>query len=287
MRWAIPKKAVKTLVEHCNKVGEKTGRSGAEVLRDYLRWMKKYADYFFSSAWPAKPLPPSCELWLSSEEDRFLDKSRRYKEEVERFTVVLLKRNLSLEGFGAEHFDSEFDFYGRLLCYGCAVPDAMHLREFLKKLEESNAEIAEKRKLEPNDPFWAQLYDYRFSAESLRMEKMKRAELGFLEVEGGAEGKVCAPHNKCLCPYGAKSWELIKLGEMVKSLWDLVEFYDSHWNGSRSFTPSRSDTEWYHFGEVGFLNVTSREDILNALEDGRMEKVADEFKRYRETIDHS
>jgi hypothetical protein len=224
---------------------------------------------------------------LSSEEYRFIEESENYEGDVERFTVVLLKRNLSLEGLKVEYFDSEFDFYGRMFCEGCTVPEAMHLREYIKKLEESNAWIEEKKKLEPNDPFWDRLYGHRFSPESIRSGKMARVELEFMEVDGEAEGKVCEVRNKYLCPYGAKSWELIKLGNMVRYLWRLVDFYDRQWNGPQMYTPSPSEAKWYHMGEPSLLDVTSRDDILKALEDGRMDKIADEFKRYQKTIDHS
>ena len=46
MRQAIPRKAVKPLIEHCNQWGMKMGRSGAEVFQEYLVWMKRYGDFF-------------------------------------------------------------------------------------------------------------------------------------------------------------------------------------------------------------------------------------------------
>ena len=287
MRRAIPKKAVKPLIEHCNKIGGKTGRSGAQVFADYLRLMKKYADYFFGDAWPPKKLAVSSGLWLYDDESEFLGESRSFREEVERFTVLLLKRNLSLEGFSGEQFNSDFDFYGKMLCYGCGVPDALHLREYLLKLDESNAEIAEKHRLEPNDAFNEQIYNYRFAPDVVREAKMSRVELEFLDAYGGTEGKTCSVRNKCLCPYGAKSGALIKLGECVKSVWRLVEYYHQNWHSSRRYTPSPSDAKWIHFGEEDFLDVTSREDILRALEDGRIERIADEFKKYKEALGHS
>lgn len=73
----------------------------------------------------------------------------------------------------------------------------------------------------------------------------------FFEVDGATEGEDCDVHNKCLCPYGAKSWELIKVGNIVKYLWRLVEFYDVHWNGPQC--------------------------------DGRMDSIADGFKKYKKT----
>jgi hypothetical protein len=169
-----------------------------------------------------------------------------------------------------------------MFCGHCSVPAAMYLREYIAKLEESTR-IDKQRKLEPNDAFWMKLYDNSFSAEAIRLGKKARVQLGFIEVDGAAEGKVCEVRNKALCPYGALSWELIKLGNMVRYLWQLVEFYDRHWNGSQMYNPSPSEAKWYHLGEPSIIDVTSRDDILKALEDGRMDKIVDEFRRYNET----
>jgi hypothetical protein len=111
LRHAIPKKAVKPLIAHCNRVGAETGRSGVHVLAGYLKLMKRHPGFFFSDPWPAKPLNLG-GLWLQDDEDEFLQEARSYRDEIERLTVILLKRNLSLEGFDAERFDSEFSFYG-------------------------------------------------------------------------------------------------------------------------------------------------------------------------------
>jgi hypothetical protein len=39
--------------------------------------------------------------------------------------------------------------------------------------------------------------------------------------------------------------------------------------------------------EPSLLDVTSRDDLLKALEDGRMNKIADEFKRYNKKVEPS
>jgi hypothetical protein len=284
-RYGIPKKAVKALIEHCNKFGDRTGRSGVEVFKDYLVWIKKHADYVFSQPWP--PRYASAGTWLTTEESKFIYNSKSYDEEVERFTVVLLKRNLSLEGFEREYFEGEFDFYGRLYCDCCAVPRAMYLREYFKKLKESNEWIEQNRKLEPNDDFWLRLYEARFSADAVKAEKMKRVLLEFMEVDGKAKGKVCKVHNKFLCPYGSKSRELVKLGDIIHYLWRLVEFHDRYWNYPEKFGSSRDEAGWFHPGEPRIIDVTSREDILNALEDGRIDKIASEFRRHEKASEKS
>lgn len=277
VRRAIPKKAVKALIEHCNRFGERTGRSGAEVFSNYLKWMKKHADFFFSSPWPLR-LVPNTTIGLTDLEYEFIDGSGTYEEEVERFTIVLLQRNLSLEGFNAENFMSEFDFYGRMACRYCGVPEAVRLREYTKKLEETMLEMREK--VSSGDDFWAKVYEYRMSPKCTKSDGMAHVNLEFLEADGEAEGKTCNIHNKYLCPYGAKALELIDHGNSVDFLWRLVKFYDEHWNASQTYTPPPSDAKWFHWDEAGFLDVTSREDILKAMEDGRMDKIALEYVKY-------
>jgi len=55
MQRRIPRKAVDSLVEYCQKLGEETGRPAAEIFREYLELMKKHADYFFSQSWTKEP----------------------------------------------------------------------------------------------------------------------------------------------------------------------------------------------------------------------------------------
>jgi len=50
----IPKNAVKPLIEHCAKLSREAGRPAAEIFKEYLELMNKYADFFFSEPWPEK-----------------------------------------------------------------------------------------------------------------------------------------------------------------------------------------------------------------------------------------
>jgi len=38
--------------------------------------------------------------------------------------------------------------------------------------------------------------------------------------------------------------------------------------------------KWYHFGEPSIIDVTSYEDIIKAVEDGILEKIIEERKKY-------
>lgn len=135
-------------------------------------------------------------------------------------------------------------------------------------------------KVSSGDDFWAKVYEYRKSPEFTRSDRMAYVNLEFLEADGGAEGKTCSINNKYLCPYGAKALELIDLGNSVDFLWRLVKFYDEHWNKLPLYKPPPSEAKWFHWGEAGILDVTSRADILRALEDGRMKKISSEYIGY-------
>jgi hypothetical protein len=222
---------------------------------------------------------------LTREECAFIFNSKSYEEELERFTVVLLKRNMSLEGLKTEYFEQEFGFYGRMFCGHCSVPAAMYLRDYIGKLERLNAWIKKQRSLEPNDSYWMKLYDNSFSANASKSAKMARVQLGFLEIDGAAEGKFCAVHNKYLCPYGPKSGEFVKLGNMVRYLWLLIEFYDRYWNNPKGCTKPLKEAKLNHIDKPSLIEVTSRDDILKALEDGRIDKII-EVRRYNEEIEH-
>jgi hypothetical protein len=51
----IPKKAVKPLIEYCEKACKQAGVSAVELFRHYLQLMEKYDCYFFSKPWTETP----------------------------------------------------------------------------------------------------------------------------------------------------------------------------------------------------------------------------------------
>lgn len=173
-----------------------------------------------------------------------------------------------------------------MACWGCGVPAAMRLREQRRKLIELHEEI--EKNMASGDPsdFWVEVCEYRKKPEAIKGDMLPFVELKFLEEDGGTEGRTCRrfKHNKYLCPYGEESKELIRLGGIVNSLRKLVRFYDFHWNRSSSFTPGAGDEKWFHYDEPGFLDVTSYKDILDALGDGRMDRITDEYVKYEKEV---
>ena len=277
----IPKEAAKSLAEYCQKLSGATGRSAVDIFREFLELMKKYEDYFFRGPWPDKPDKP---FEPSNEDLEFVGASRDYSEERERFIVMCLRRNMSLEGFDTCGFEVDYDRYGRLACLGCVVYEAGLLKEQMKQVEEAMKRIEEEMKGE--NPSWTvrKMHEYYMRPEVVRRSKMCYVELRLYEEVGLAAGKHCEVRNKYKCPYGEMSNELIAKGRVAKFIWNAVWWYDLHWNPSPNFSPPASDLKWYHYGEPSIIDVTSYEDVLKAMEDGRLEKIIEERKRYEEEL---
>jgi hypothetical protein len=275
----IPKEAAKTLAEYCQKISGETGKPAAEIFKEFLELMNKYADYFFREPWPEK-LDKKFEL--SHEDSNFIDGAKSYREECERFTVMCLRRNMSLEGFDIGGFEEDFDWHGKMACWNCVVPDAASLREYVKRVEEDIRKNEEE--MEKSEPSWIarEMYEYYKRPNVVRENKTKYVELRLYEDLGMADGKSCDVRNKYKCPYGEQSNELIENGRVAKFVWRVVWWYDLHWNPSESFRPSADEMKWYHYGEPSIIDVTSYEDILKAIEDGRLERIIKERKKYEE-----
>lgn len=278
----IPKSAVKPLLEYCEKAGKEADVSAAGLFRYYLELTRKYDDYFFGKPWSEKPeksLRLDDPFDFVEEDRRFLDAGKSYVDECERFTVVCLRRNISLAGFDSDGFVSDFDFYGKVACYGCVVPHVTWLRSQVARVEEYGRKLAEEMKQEPSS-FTKEAYDYHKSPEAVKRDKMLRVELRFLEELGLGEGKSCEVNNKYKCPYKEGSKQLIENGRLVQFVWKLVEWYDSHWNRNPSYTPSESELKWYHYDEPSIIDVTNYDEILKAIEDGRLKRILAEYEKH-------
>jgi hypothetical protein len=260
----IPKVAVIPLIKHCNKLAEKNGRSGLEIFEEYLTLIKKYSDYFFSED---QPVEPGFWSYSSKGDWNFAEAGKSRKEKAERFVVVCLK-------------DQEFGIGGKISCWGCQVSEAMDLREFLVKLEQAKRENEEEMKESEPSPCTVDMYRHYRRPEVVRMDKMKEVHLKFLEEFALTEGKSCTVKNKHFCPYGAMCEQLIKCGGETWALWEYVDWYDAHWNRNPSITPSRGEMKWYHGDEPSIIDVTDYDDIVKALDDGRMERIMKECERY-------
>lgn len=276
----IPKEAARNLAEYCQKLSREDGRPAAEIFKEFLELMKKYADFFFSEPWPETVGKAFSLEGFVGEELEFIKGAKTYREECERFTVLCLKRNISLKGFDAEGFEEDYEWFAKLACLYCVVPDAVDLREKIKKVEEAIRKNEEEmRKGNPSE-ITELMYAYYRKPHVVRENKMMYVELRLYEDLGLAEGKKCDRRNKYRCPYGEQSNELVEWGGLAKSIWKVIWWYDHHWNPNPSYIPSDSDMKWCHYGEPSIIDVTSYEDIVKALEDGRFKRILEEYKRY-------
>ncbi len=109
---------------------------------------------------------------------------------------------------------------------------------------------------------------------------MRLVKLTFYEDVGGAEGKSCEVKNKYRCPYGEASEQLIMDGKLAKRAWREIKWYDHHWNPDHTCIPAQNMMKWYHYGEPSIVDVTSYDDIIKAIDDGRFTRIIEEHKKY-------
>ena len=278
----LPKAAVRQLIDYCLKKERQTGVSAAKQMKEYLLMMKKYVKYFFSEDWAEKIV--NTGLCMGDDEWDFVFSTNGYWEMRERFIVACLRRNITLNEFCADRFDFDFKANGYLFCLGCVVNDATKLRDKILIFDlyqrENEAEVQSGEASESELETWA----HNRKPENVRRDKMLDVELRLYEEIGRAEGKICTDKNRCRCPYKAKSTKLADCGGTAKKIWELVEFYDEHWNGSLYSTPSAGERQFYHLDEPGFMDVTDYDDIITACSDGRMIKIKKEYGDYQKGI---
>lgn len=276
----IPKEAARNLAEYCQKLSQKTGKTAEEIFKEFLELMRKYADFFFKESWPETPNKMYSLNGFVGEELEFINGAKSYDEECKRFTVLCLKRNISLKGFDAEGFEIDLKWFGKLACWPCVVPDTADLKELIRRCEEAIQKNEEEMKRDNPSEIVKEMYEYYRRPNVVKRNRMMYVQLRLYENLGLAEGKTCKERNKYKCPYGKHSKELIENGMLVRFIWKLIEWYDYHWNPNDTYKPSADDMKWYHYDEPSIIDVTSYEDVLKAIEDGRLKKIFEEYKKY-------
>jgi hypothetical protein len=276
-RRKLPRSAVKPLIDYCKKtVGEADGAAEALFGR-YLELMRKYADFFFARPWPETL--EECTLLTVEEDLDFAEAGDSYAQKCERATVARLRHAINLQGFDAECFERN-DMPGSVPCWNCVVPDAMLLR---KEIAENEQRLAKNEDdMKSTVPSWMtkRMHEFYGRPDVVRSDTMRLANLKLCEDIGGALGKSCEVKNKYRCPYGEASEQLIEDGELAKFVWHEIRWYDSHWNPCHTYIPVQVEMKWYHFNEPSIIDVTSYDDIIKALDDGRLERIIAEHEKY-------
>jgi hypothetical protein len=101
-----------------------------------------------------------------------------------------------------------------------------------------------------------------------------------------ANNRTCEILNYFHCPCGDEWRQLLQDGYDAHWLWEHIEWYDTHWNRDHTYTPpAASQRKWYHYDEPPIIDVTSYDDIIRAIDDGRLDRIIDEHTRYMKETD--
>lgn len=158
--------------------------------------------------------------------------------------------------------------YGGEICW---VNCAIHQAQFAKK------------EIDRSTKYWEEEGGHVDKEIRVRVEKHK----AFQEVEwrvynelGEANNRTCKIVDYFKCPYGEERRKLIENGSLASEIWEHIKWYDHHWNKNDTLKATESEMKWYHYGEPEIINVTSPDDIVKAIEDGRFDKIVEEHERY-------
>ena len=166
--------------------------------------------------------------------------------------------------------------WGNQICWSCVVHQADHAKQqidrFTKYWEEHGGETAKEQHF--------QEMGEKFRLSYQKEEALRDLDWRVFNELGEADNRSCKVVNYFKCPYGEKREEFIENGLLADEIWQHIKWYDRHWNHDDTYTPSGSELKWYHYGEPQIMDVTSLDDIVKAMEDGRFDKIVEEHERY-------
>jgi hypothetical protein len=166
--------------------------------------------------------------------------------------------------------------YGKTICWSCAIHRAQDA----------------KKELDRHDQYWqehggeaAKAQHYQelgepYASDFQREDEIRHVEYRIYNELAEANNRTCEVLNYFHCPYGDERGQLLEDGDGANRLWQHIYWYDIHWNRSISYTPGASDMKWYHFDEPSIIDVTNYDDIIRAIDDGRLDRIIDEHTRY-------
>jgi hypothetical protein len=96
----LPKVALAQMASVAEKASKNAkDKTAQEIFKNYLRLMDKYSDYVFSEPWPKK-FDYKRVATFTREDLDFIDANE--EEYIDRVLTVILKKNISFEGFGVK-----------------------------------------------------------------------------------------------------------------------------------------------------------------------------------------
>jgi hypothetical protein len=170
----------------------------------------------------------------------------------------------------------EDPLYGRLLCDHCVIQQAQDAKKEIdrekKYWQDQGGQSAREQFYEEAGEIHAR--DFR------KTDAMHQVQWRIFNELADAKDRTCDTINYFHCPYKGERNQLVEVGYDAWRLWLHVEWYDEHWNRSLSHTPPASDMRWYHWNEPPIIDVTSYDDIIRAIDDGRLDKIISDHLRY-------
>jgi hypothetical protein len=82
-------------MQQCEWLSKGSEQTAAELFKEYLELMRKYADYFFRAPWP-KTYDYEAATTFSEDDLAFLAEGTK-EAAAERFETMLLRKNINLE----------------------------------------------------------------------------------------------------------------------------------------------------------------------------------------------
>jgi len=166
--------------------------------------------------------------------------------------------------------------YAHMTCWSCVIQRAQDAKKELDRRnrywQENGGETAKEK--------WYEEVGEPQTSSFRKQDAMRQVEWRIYNELAEANNRTCEIMNYFHCPYGDAYRELLQDGYDAHWLWEHIEWYDIHWNRSTSYTPAASDMKWYHYDEPAIIDVANYDDILNAIDDGRLDRIIDEHERY-------
>lgn len=81
-------------MQTCEWLSKEWGRPAAEIFKEFLELMNKYADYFFSKPWPKKYDYDEATSFTDEDLEFLFENEEEFQD---RYTTVSLKKNMGLE----------------------------------------------------------------------------------------------------------------------------------------------------------------------------------------------
>jgi len=166
--------------------------------------------------------------------------------------------------------------YGKMICWSCVIHRAQDAKKELDRpgryWQENGGEAAKER--------WYQEAGEPYTSSFRKQDAMRQVEWRIYNELAEANNRTCEILNYFHCPYGDAWRQLLEDGHDAHRLWEHIEWYDRHWTPSTTHTPPAAEMKWYHFNEPPIIDVTCYDDIIQAIEDGRLDKIIEEHTRY-------